>query len=114
MEIAGDQRCAVILDVYLIHRTDVVMGASEECDIELLFMPVDGTSEYQPLDYCILGELKQRAKAEIINHLIVRVAMNIDYDQSICILIRCGNAISGENIHKAWELPGLSRAAMGE
>jgi hypothetical protein len=31
------------------------MAAAEECDIELLFAPAGGISEYQPLDYRIFG-----------------------------------------------------------
>jgi hypothetical protein len=41
------------------------MAASEECDIELLFVPAGGTNKYQPLDYRIFGELESRAKAKI-------------------------------------------------
>jgi hypothetical protein len=41
----------LILDVYLARRTEVVVNTAGERDIELLFVPAGGTSEYQPLDY---------------------------------------------------------------
>jgi hypothetical protein len=44
-EVARDHPCALILDVYPTHRTDIVMAAAEECDIELLFVPAGGTNE---------------------------------------------------------------------
>jgi hypothetical protein len=110
MASCGDRRgsCALILDVYPIHRTDIVTAAAAECDIELVFVPAGGTSEYQPLDSGIFGELMSRAKAEITKLITIRSVVNIDYGQSVNILVRCWNAISGENIRQAWELFSLA------
>jgi hypothetical protein len=111
---AGGQPCALILDVYPTHRTDAIIAAAEECDIEVLLVPAGGTSEYQPFDYHTFGELKSRAKAEITRLMAIRGAVNIDYDQSLSILVRRWNAISGENIRKAWRLPSLARVVVIE
>jgi hypothetical protein len=88
-EIAGGQPCALILDAYPTHRSDGLMAATEECDIELPSVPAGGASEYQPLDHHIFGELKSRAKAEIIKLMAIRGSVNIDHDQSVNILVRC-------------------------
>jgi hypothetical protein len=36
----------LILDVHPAHRTEVVVNAARERDVELLFMPAGGTSKY--------------------------------------------------------------------
>jgi hypothetical protein len=113
-EIADGLPCALILDVYPTHRTDTVMAAAAQSDIELLFVPAGGTSEYQPLDYRIFGELKSRARAEITRLTAIGGGANVDCDQSFRILVQCWTAISGENIRKAWGLPGLEREVIGE
>jgi hypothetical protein len=113
-EIAGGQPCALILDVYPTHRTDVVMAAAEESDIELLFVPGGGTSKYQPLDNRIFGKLKSRAQAEMTKFMVICGGVNIDDDQSVSILVRCWNVISGGNVRKAWVLPSLAQAVVSE
>jgi hypothetical protein len=90
------------------------MSAAAQCDIELLFVPAGGTSEYQLLDYRNFGELKSRARAEIARLMAIGGGANIDYDQSVGILVQCWTAISGENIRKAWGLPSLEREVIGE
>jgi hypothetical protein len=101
-EIAGGQPCALILDVYPTHRTGVLMAAAEGCDVELLFVPEGGTSEYQPLDYRIFGELTSPAKAEMTRLMAIRGVVNIDDDQGVTILVKSWNAISGESICPVW------------
>jgi hypothetical protein len=59
-EIAGGRPCVLIFDVYPTHRPEVMVNTAAE-----LFVRTGGTSEYQPLDYRIFGELKSRATAEI-------------------------------------------------
>jgi hypothetical protein len=105
-EIASGNPCLLIVDVYPTHRTETVMAAAEECDVELVFVPAGGTSEYQPLDHRIFGELKSRVRAEITKLMIFRGGATIDYNQSVSILMRCWNAIPGENIRKVWGLFG--------
>jgi hypothetical protein len=76
-EIAGGCPCVLILNVYLTHRTQVVVNAARERDVELLFMRAGGTSEYQPLNYRIFGELKSRARAEITRLMTSVVALTL-------------------------------------
>jgi hypothetical protein len=113
-EMAAGLPYALILDVYPTPRTDAVMAVAAQCDIELLFVPAGGTSEYHPLNYHIFGELKSRARAEITRLMGIGGGANIDYDQNVRILVNCWTAISGENIRKAWGLPSLEREVIGE
>jgi hypothetical protein len=82
---------------------------AEECDIKLRFVPTGGTSEYRPLECRIFVELKLRTTAEITRLMSVGGGIGIDHDQSVSFLERCWNAISGDNIQRAWELPGVER-----
>jgi hypothetical protein len=104
-EIAGGCPCVLILDVYPAHRTEIVVNAAGERDIELLFVPADGTSEYQPLDHRIFGELNSRARAEITRLIALGSGVDIDHDQAVTILERCWHSISASNIRKAWDCP---------
>jgi hypothetical protein len=77
-------------------------------------VPAGGTNSYWPRDHCIFGELKPQQMAEITKHMAIRGAVNIDCDQSLNTLVRCCNAISGENIRKVWALPSLAEAMVSE
>jgi hypothetical protein len=79
-ETAGGQPCALILDIYPTHQTGGVLAATEECDVELLFVPAGGTSEYQPLDYRIFRELKPQAKTEITRLMAICGAVSVCCD----------------------------------
>jgi hypothetical protein len=86
-EIADRRPCfLLVLDIHPAHRTDPAGAAAEECEIELLFVPAGGTSEYQPLDCRIFGELKSRARAEIVRLMSHSGGIDIKHDQSVTIL----------------------------
>jgi hypothetical protein len=111
-EIADRRPYVLILDVYPTHRTDAVVAAAEECHVKRRFVTAGGTSEYQPLDYRIFGELKSRARAEIARLVSPGGGGDIEHGQSVTILERRWNAIQEENIQKAWGLPGLVQSPM--
>jgi hypothetical protein len=90
------------------------MAAAAQCDIELLFVPADGPSEYQPLDYRIFGGLKSRARTEITRLMAIGGGANIDHDQNVRILVNYWTASSGKTIRKAGGLPSLEREVIGE
>jgi hypothetical protein len=106
-EIAGGCPCVLILDVYPAHRTEVLVNAAGERDIELLFVPAGGTSECQLLDSRIFGELKSLAKAEITRLMALDGGVDVNHDQAVTILERCWHSISASSVRKAWGLPGL-------
>lgn len=54
---------ALILDVYRAHRTEAVKNRARELNIELVYVPANGTSLYQPLDLRIMGILKKKSIA---------------------------------------------------
>lgn len=56
-------KIALVLDVYRAHRTERVKRRAEELGIELVFVPANGTSKYQPCDLRIMGILKKKSIA---------------------------------------------------
>lgn len=57
---SGKRACALILDVFSAHRLESVKEKARELNIELIFVPANGTSIYQPLDRSIFGILKRK------------------------------------------------------
>ena len=55
--------CALILDVYKAHRTDMVKQKAQQLGIELVFIPPGCTDQCQPLDISVFAVLKAHAKA---------------------------------------------------
>ena len=58
----GDHKY-LLWDLHSSHRSDQVKEHSRTCEVTLQFIPAGMTDHWQPLDYRIFGELKQRAKA---------------------------------------------------
>jgi hypothetical protein len=103
-EIASGCPCALILDVYPTHRTELVFDTAAAHDIELLFVPAGATGRFQPLDRRIFGELKARARAEFGRQRWRAGGNDIDYEQSLEILGKSWRSISSENVKNAWNV----------
>lgn len=52
--------CALVIDRYRAHLTKKVKKLAKKLQIELIFVPTNGTSEFQPLDSWIFGILKSK------------------------------------------------------
>lgn len=61
--IAGKNPCALVLDVYPAHRTKNVIQEAGNLNIELIYVPANGTGEFQPLDRTIFGIVKSKLRA---------------------------------------------------
>ena len=94
----------LVLDVYPAHRTAAIRNRANELDIELLYVPAGGTSQYQPLDRRIFGELKSRARAEMDRLAVIEGSRDCTHERAISILEGCWSHISTENIKKAWNI----------
>lgn len=61
--------CALLLDVFKAHHTINVITRANELNIQLIYMPANGTSLFQPLDRKIFGivkfKLRKFAKSDI-------------------------------------------------
>lgn len=58
--IMRNQPFALVLDVYTTHIDNDVKQRVRELDIELIYVPVNGTGLYQPLDRKIFGVVKKK------------------------------------------------------
>ena len=96
--------CFLIWDVYAAHRAEIVQNKARELNIELLFVPAGGTSQYQPLDVRIFGELKSRARKKFEHLAFKKKNRDITYEESISILLKSWEAISQESIEKSWKI----------
>ena len=47
---AKKEPCALVIDRYRAHLTKKVKKLAKKLQIELIFVPTNGTSEFQPLD----------------------------------------------------------------
>jgi hypothetical protein len=94
----------LVLDVYKAHRTDKLKERAKELNIELLFVPAGGTSLYQPLDRRIFGELKSRARHQFFRLAGQTGVQGATPEQAVTILVTCWDAISTENVCKAWDI----------
>jgi hypothetical protein len=94
----------LVLDVYPAHRRPRVRQRAGELDIELLEVPAGGTSEFQPLDRRIFGELKSRAR-RAFEQLARRTGeRGSTPEQAIVVLVEAWGAITADGIRTAWEL----------
>lgn len=57
------QPCPLVFNCLKVHCTPAVRRYTKEHYIELLFVPANGTSDYQPLDQCIFGILKSKLRS---------------------------------------------------
>jgi hypothetical protein len=94
----------LVLDVYPAHRTPKLQQRARELHVELLDVPAGETSQFQPLDRRIFGELKSRAR-RAFEHLTWRIGdRGATPEEAIAVLADAWRAISAENIRSAWEL----------
>ena len=99
-----NEPCLLIWDVYDAHRSQKVKDKAKELNIELAFVPAGGTSQYQPLDVRIFGELKSRARKKFEHLAFQKKSRNVTYEESLTILAETWESISQESIEKSWEM----------
>jgi hypothetical protein len=84
----SEQPCLLVLDVYPAHRTLRLQELIRELRIELLFVPAGGTSQFQPLDRCVFGELKSRARTAFERIAWQRGTRGTTPEQSVAVLVQ--------------------------
>ena len=103
-EKCNKEPCALVWDIFPAHQAECVVTKAKELKIELLFVPAGGTSQYQPLDVKVFGELKSRARKKFEHLAFEKQTRNITYEESISILVESWLSISQENIEEAWKI----------
>ena len=94
--------CALIMDIFRAHITPWVRETAKRLDIDLIIVPANGTSKYQPLDFKIFGTLKQFARQEFDR--LTRLHTFEETDKVAAeILLSCWNRLTKEQIKNAWQ-----------
>ena len=96
------QPIGLILDNFGAHCTDAVLARATELCIELIFLPANGTGEFQPLDRKVFGPLKKKGgKLWLEWHENHEDASFATYD-SACLLLQSWREISKETVLSGW------------
>jgi hypothetical protein len=106
MAVEPDARGAdfLVLDVYPAHRTVKLQQQARDPQIEHRFVPAGGTSQFQPLDRRVFGELKSRAR-RAFERLASRMGdRKSTPDEAMAVLAEAWYAIPTGNIRRAWKL----------
>ena len=100
-----DQPFALVLDVYPTHREEDIKAFAKTMEIELIFVPANGTGQFQPLDRRIFGIVKKKLVATSFYDLnCERKDLYAEVHQRF---LRIWENISDDAIKSAWEIPGL-------
>lgn len=103
---AEKEPCALLLDCFKAHCTKKVREYARRLFIELIYVPANGTSDFQPLDRRIFGIVKSKLRS-LAGSKIYEGSER--YEMIAKDLIKAWGEISRENLEKAWEIPNLSK-----
>ena len=92
------------MDCFKAHCTAAVRKFAKEHYIELIFVPANGTSEYQPLDRRIFGILKSKLRSLAGSRIF---AGSQRFEMIAKDLVNSWAEISQENLQSAWNIPKL-------
>jgi hypothetical protein len=97
----------LLWDVFRAHKTPDVYAHANDLDIDLITVPANGTSLYQPLDIAIFGELKSRARSRLSSQHIQACLDDCDTDFKIPDTLKCTvdawKKITQDHVLGAWE-----------
>ena len=96
----------MIWDVYAAYRSDEVKEYAIKKEVTLEFIPAGQTDEWQPLDYRIFGDMKQRAKARFDAYytrcLVNGETPHFTMIDAIAMLVEVWKGMEDENVRRAW------------
>ena len=107
----GNEPFALVLDIYRAHITDDVSKFAEDHGIKLIYVPANGTGQYQPLDRRIFGiikkQLEEKDEDEDEDEDDVESLTRSEKFKSVHHkLIKIWKGLSNDAINSAWEIPG--------
>lgn len=96
----------LIWDCYSSHRSQATKDFASSNGIGMLFVPAGQTGTWQPLDFRIFGNLKNKAKARFDENDVVNFSLSapqkINWAKSVELLLQCWGEIPEEDIINAW------------
>ena len=106
-DFCNNEPIALVLDAYSTHTDQQTQAFAQQHNIELIFVPPNGTSKYQPLDRRIFGILKRHLmdRIDALDSVSQRRDLfGIVHEQ----VVRIWQGLSKEAIESAWRIPGLN------
>lgn len=103
-KIANKEPCALVLDSFKAHCTKEVIQEAKRLDIELIYVPTNGTGEFQPLDRRIFGILKSKLRSLAGTRLFSGPKR---FEMIFKDLIKSWAEIEPENLISAWDIQDL-------
>ena len=95
----------LIWDCYASHRSEETKRQAQLLHVQLEFVPAGQTGKYQPLDFRIFGNLKNKAKARFDENDVVNFEISsptkINWEKSVELLLQCWEEIPEEDIINA-------------
>lgn len=104
------QPCALVLDCFKAHCTKTVRRFAKEQYIELIFVPANGTSDFQSLDRRAFGILKSKLRSLAGSRIF---SGKQRFEMITRDLVNAWSEISKENLISAWNLPNLENLVHG-
>lgn len=98
------QPCALIMDCYKAHHTGKVIRLAGNLNIELIFVPANGTSIFQPLDRRVFGILKSKMRSFAKSNIYSGKDRFYKITEH---LKRAWKEVPVESLKSAWDIPGL-------
>ncbi len=103
--LAKKHPCALIMDVYPAHRTKDVIRMAGLLQIELIYVPANGTGVFQPLDNKIYGILKSKLRAKANK---TGVLAGPERWKNLASLLKdVWDEIDENHLRSAWDIPNL-------
>jgi hypothetical protein len=98
----GLRNIVLLWDVYASHRAEAVKLHAASKHIRLIYVPAGGTSEYQPLDRHVFGDVKSRALARLGDEYIRDEDADVSLLATIHFLAEAWRSIQEDQITSAW------------
>lgn len=104
---AKNNPCALILDVYPSHRTKNVLQMAGDLNIDLIFVPANGTGQFQPLDRVIYGIIKSKLRSFANKEPIVSGPGRWSFISKL--MEKAWSQIENKHLESAWKIDDLEK-----
>ena len=100
--ISKHRPCALLLDQYPSHTTDLVKEIAQNLNIELIYIPKNATGTYQPLDRRVFGNVKTKMRCQSKSKV---YSGNERFQIIFEMLLKSWGQITEDNLNSAWKIP---------
>lgn len=108
-EQVNNEPCCLVLDVYSTHKDAIVRELAQSLQIDLIFVPANGTGSFQPLDRKIFGIIKAKMKKAWDISRRKAIEGNSVWNKALAARTfkEILNKVSSHAYKSAWNIPGF-------